>query len=325
MKDVLFEKALKESKAYKLFLGDVRAGLGHAYTVVSPDDEVVAELFSLVAVTLFCDSKTACLDCDACRRVLDGNNPDVYEVVPDNGAIRVAQIKTLTANAYVSPVGERKVFFVHRADLMTTEAQNKLLKTLEEPPENVTFFLGTANEYRLLDTVRSRCRAVYMDVFDRQTVYDGLLALGLSDDEAAAAAAYSEGQLGRAKEFADSPKMAQTYAEALTLLAKMKRSPDVLACSASPTLKGNPKEFLPMLATVVRDVIAVKCGRELPLPPQIAPAMKAVAGDFSLRALALTEQLINKALEELYFRVDAQSVTDNLLFSVLEVKHKWQS
>lgn len=322
MKEIAFEKALRESKAYKLLLGDIRSGLGHAYAVVSSDDEIVAQFFSLLAATLYCDEKTACLECGGCRRALDGNNPDVYEILPDNGALRVAQVKAMTAQAYVNSVGERKVFFVHRADLMTAEAQNKLLKTLEEPPENVTFFLGTANEYRLLDTVRSRCRAVYMDVFDRRTVYESLLSVGVSDEAASAAAAYSEGQLGRAKEFADSPKLAATYAEALDLLVGMKRSPDVLRCSATPSLKSNPKEFLPMLATVVRDVIAVKSGQAPPLSPQTAPKTQAVAADFSLRALALTEQLIGKSLEELFFRVDAQSVTDNLLFSILEVKHK---
>lgn len=321
MKEILFEKALKDSKAYKLLLGDIRSGLGHAYTVVSSDDEIVLEFFSLIAATLFCDEKSACLECGGCRRALDGNNPDVVEVFPDGGAVRVAQIKAVTSAAYVSPVGERKVFFVHRADLMTAEAQNKLLKTLEEPPENVAFFLGTANEYRLLDTVRSRCRAVYMDVFDRQTVYDGLLAAGVDAETASAAAAYCEGQPGRAKEFADSPKLAACYAEALDLLVEMKRSPDILRCSATPSL-GNPKDFLPVLATVVRDVIAVKSGQAPPLSPETAAKTEAVARDFSLRALALTEQLICKALEELFFRVDAQSVTDNLLFSILEVKHK---
>lgn len=58
------------------------------------------------------------------------------------------------------------------------QAQNKLLKTLEEPPKDVTIFLGVANEASMLDTIKSRARAVAIDVFDEDVVYNALLSLG---------------------------------------------------------------------------------------------------------------------------------------------------
>lgn len=99
----------------------------------------------------------------------------------------------------VKPLSDRKVYFVHRADLMNAQAQNKILKTLEEPPKDVTIFLGVANEASMLATIKSRTRNVYIDLFDEETIYNSMLALGLDDQMSAIAAACSEGQLGKAK------------------------------------------------------------------------------------------------------------------------------
>lgn len=325
MKAPLFYDAVMGSRAFSLFLKDASSSLGHAYMVVCPDDETVAEFFTLAATTLFCETGSACLECSACRRVLANGEPDITEIFPDGTAVKVAQIKAMTADAYISPTGSRKLYFVHRADLMTAEAQNKLLKTLEEPPENVTFFLGTANQSCLLDTVRSRCRPLVILPFPRETVFAGLRALGVDKDTAAAAASCSDGCLGRAKQFADSPRPGEMYREAAALLAGMKRSPDVLAASRTPSLAANAAEFLPLLTTATRDVLTIKTGGSVPAAPETAALLKEAAATFSLRALAVTQKLINKALEELSYRVDTLSVTDNLLFSILEVKHKWQS
>ena len=72
-------------------------------------------------------------------------------------------------------------------------------------------------------------------------------------------------------------------------------------------------------------MLTIKTGGSVPAAPETAALLKEAAATFSLRALAVTQKLINKALEELSYRVDTLSVTDNLLFSILEVKHKWQS
>lgn len=82
---------------------------------------------------------------------------------------------------------------------MNAQAQNKILKTLEEPPKDVTIFLGVANEASMLATIKSRTRNVYIDLFDEETIYNSMLALGLDDQMSAIAAACSEGQLGKAK------------------------------------------------------------------------------------------------------------------------------
>ena len=80
-----------------------------------------------------------------------------------------------------------------------------------------------------------------------------------------------------------------------------------------------------MLAVVVRDVIAAKRGDPLFFGAEITSRIESIAQGFSLRALALTENAINRAQEKLSFTVNQTAVEDSLLFDILEVKHKWQS
>ena len=321
----LFENTLRASRAYYLIGKDMQLGLGHAYMVVSPDDEIVKEFFTLVAARMYCASGRACMECRGCKTVLDGNNPDVFVLNEQGEKIKVQEIRDMISSVSIKPLSGVKAYFVCRADLMTADAQNKLLKTLEEPPEGVTIFLGAANESGILDTVKSRCRKVYIDVFDRETVYNALKEMGCAPDEAAVAAACCEGQLGKARVIAFSPEYGERYSDALTLLERLKKSRDILAAETVPSLKSGESEFLKVLAVAVRDVISAKQGAPLFFGADTASRIETIAQDFSLRALALTENAISRAQQKLAFSVNTAAVEDSLLFEILEVKHKWQS
>ena len=263
--------------------------------------------------------------CRGCRTTLDGNNPDAFFVNPKCERLKVQDVKDLISEVSIKALSGVKTFFVMRADLMAPDAQNKLLKTLEEPPEGVVIFLGVANEAGMLDTVKSRCRKIYLDVFDRETVYEALLGAGCDAESAAVAASCSEGQLGKALGIARSPEYGAHYSDALTLLERLKKSRDILSAELVPSLKADAGEFLKVLAVVVRDVIAAKRGDPLFFGAEITSRIESIAQGFSLRALALTENAINRAQEKLSFTVNQTAVEDSLLFDILEVKHKWQS
>lgn len=95
---------------------------------------------------------------DAHTRLMTGNHPDVLIVEPQGSAIKIDQIRAmLSAISMRSYEGERRAVILLQADLMTPQAQNCLLKTLEEPPEGTVFLLLSEQPMRLLDTVRSRC------------------------------------------------------------------------------------------------------------------------------------------------------------------------
>lgn len=319
----VFEHTLRTSRAFGIILKDIERGAGHAYMLVSPDDESVKEFFTLTAAALFCP-KRGCMECTECHKVLTDNHPDVFNINTEGEKIKVQQIRDMVTSVSVKSLSGTKAYFIHRADLMTPDAQNKLLKTLEEPPAGVSIFLGAANEAGLLDTVKSRCRRIYLDVFDRGTVYEALLGLDCGEKEAAVAAACSDGQLGKARKIAMSAEYAGYYSDALALLETLRRSADVLSAEAVPSLNRNPAEFLKMLTVAVRDVTTAKTGGRLFFDEDICARLRALADRYSLRALALVVQAINDTQKKLYYGVNSLAAADSLFFDILEVRHTWQ-
>ena len=83
-----------------------------------------------------------CNTCKSCLEFLSNNNPDFYEIIPDGNNIKIEQIREMQKKVVEQPIiSKNKVYIIDNADLMTREAQNCLLKTLEEPPEFVTIIL----------------------------------------------------------------------------------------------------------------------------------------------------------------------------------------
>ena len=86
------------------------------------------------------------------------NHPDLINIEPDENSIKIEQIRWLQKKAQEKPIlSNKKVFIIDKAETMTLEAQNCLLKTLEEPPEFVTIILIGTNESAFLSTIKSRC------------------------------------------------------------------------------------------------------------------------------------------------------------------------
>ena len=317
-----FEKALRGSKAFSLILGDLKLGLGHAYIISSGDDDVVDEFFALTAMAVYCVNGNACGECAECRKVLHGNHPDIFHINEGRDKIKVEEVSNMLSSVYIKSLSGRKLYFVHRADLMNVQAQNKLLKTLEEPPADVTIFLGVANEAAMLDTIKSRSRTVHIDVFDTDTVYGAMLALGCDEEMSAVAAACSEGMLGKAHKIATSPKYGALYREALSAIKNLNRSSDVVKVDGAIANREDIGEFLDVLSIIFRDMLVVQNDKDMILSKHVAGEIEALAAGYSPLALAKILSLINNTRRQLSLNVSALSAIDNLLFSILEVRHK---
>ena len=324
MNEITFEKSLRASKAFSLISSDLKTGLGHAYMVVSPDDEIVDELFMLTAASVYCASHDACLNCAECNKVLHNNHPDVFHLYPVKDKIKVEDIEGLLDTVSVKSLSGRKLYFVHRADLMNVQAQNKLLKTLEEPPSDVTVFLGVANEAGVLDTIKSRTREIYVDVFDEDTVYDAMLALGIDSETCAIAAACSEGQLGKARKIAASPKYADLYKTALYVLENLSRSSDIVRVDGLIATEEDIQGFLDVFSIILRDMLVAKQNKEMMLSKHVGEDIINLSNRYSERAIAEIILKVNSVRKKLTLNVSAIATIDDLLFSILEVRHKWQ-
>ena len=120
-----------------------------------------------VAKAIVCSSENKpCLVCKNCKKAESSIHPDITVIGDDKKQknIKVDKIRELRNNAYIKPnEAEARVFIIKNADTMNEEAQNALLKLLEEPPETVGIILAAASRSRLLATVRSRLSLVNVD------------------------------------------------------------------------------------------------------------------------------------------------------------------
>lgn len=110
--------------------------------------------------------QTYCSKCKSCIEIDTQNNPDykIIDIEPEEKAIKINQIREMQLKISEKPIiSQNKVYIINNADTMTQEAQNCLLKTLEEPPEYVTIILIGANENNFLTTIKSRCTKIYFD------------------------------------------------------------------------------------------------------------------------------------------------------------------
>lgn len=146
--------------------------LAHAYISASMNEEARNSLAVRLAAAMLCEDGAAaykpCGKCRACRKVLEGIHPDVITVTAaldsqgrKKREITVDQVRSVAASAPVMPnEGNGKAYIIQDADTMNLQAQNALLKLLEEPPESASFILCAANPQQLLPTVRSRCELI---------------------------------------------------------------------------------------------------------------------------------------------------------------------
>ena len=322
MSALTFESVLKGSAAYKFFLSDLRSGLGHAYAVMTGDDDVADEFFNLIAATVYCQNGSACMTCAECRKVLHSNHPDVFHVNVARDKIKVDDVNKMLSSMYIKSLSGRKLYFIHRADMMNVQAQNKLLKTLEEPPAGVTIFLGVANESAMLDTIKSRVRAIHMDLFDEETVYLAMLSRGYGEEKSAVAAACSEGKLGKADKIAASSQYTALYAFAIDVLQRLGRSSDIVRLDAGVAAQENISEFLDVLSIIIRDMLVVQSSPDMILSKHIPSDIAALAERYSPLALSEIPRIIGDTRRQLSLNVPALSAIDNLLFSILEVRHR---
>ena len=112
------------------------------------------------AKAILCTEKgeRPCNNCKSCESFESLNNPDVIIIDEKENSIKTEQIKELTNNVLEKPIqSNRKIYIINNSENMTKEAQNSLLKTLEEPPQYITIILITNNENLLLNTIKSRC------------------------------------------------------------------------------------------------------------------------------------------------------------------------
>lgn len=150
----------------------INNNLVHSYMFIGPDGIGKSIFAHDFAEMVMCLSQTnegkSCGKCKSCIEFETMNNPDFLQINSDGKVIKIEQIRHLQEKVIEKPIiSSKKVYIINDADLMTKEAQNCLLKTLEEPPEYVVIILIVTNESNILPTIKSRCMKIGFNKIDK--------------------------------------------------------------------------------------------------------------------------------------------------------------
>ena len=166
---MIFENIIGNEKNKKLLNQIIDTNsIAHSYMFIGKESIGKMLFAKKFAKAILCTNNSKqCNECKSCIEFNSSNNPDFEIIEPDGNNIKIEQIRELIKKVYEKPiVSNRKVYIINDSNLMTKEAQNSLLKTLEEPPEYVTIILIASNESLFLPTIKSRCTKI---VFNKLT------------------------------------------------------------------------------------------------------------------------------------------------------------
>lgn len=237
----------------------------HAYLFSGPagvGKETTARAF---ARALLCSQPVAgdaCGVCRDCRQLMSHNHPDFYTLQPAGASIKIEQVRGMLRRIpYRSYQGGRKVFLIQQAELMTADASNCLLKTLEEPPGDTVIILISDQPQSLLPTIISRCQQCSFKSIPLPELSRGLVVLhGLDPAEAGLTAAMAGGSMGKALAYAAGAYQAeQSLAIGLAHdLAGSASCEALLMAEQIAEQKGKVSAILEMLRCWYRDLLVFK-------------------------------------------------------------------
>ncbi len=267
---------------------DILAGrLSHAYIIEGKHGSGKHMLALRIAAALACEGRPAnaalpCRSCAACRKILSGNSPDViYINRGDKATLGVDAIRGLRQDVYIPPNDvSAKVYIIEDAHLMTPQAQNAFLLTLEEPPAYVLFLLLCESTAPLLETVRSRAPTLRTEPIDAERIgayiakssTDAARLQKDSPEDFSEILAAANGSIGRALELLDPKRrrpilaLRETARGIVRLCAKHARGADAVRCiSAFSQKRDELTEQLSAVLLALRDLLLTKQSEQAPL------------------------------------------------------------
>lgn len=246
--------------------------VSHAYLICGENrsgKEFIAKIF---AETLLCEKKGTepCGECHSCKQAETQNHPDIIFVTHEKpNVIGVDDVRdginnTVMIKPYNSPY---KVYIVEEADKMTPQAQNALLKTIEEPPAYAVFILLCSSTEVMLPTILSRCVVLNMKPVKDNEMRDYLMKqLGVPDYRAEICIAFARGNVGRAKALASSEDFDKIRKEALSLLKNIYDMEMAEVMEALKRIKDygfNIDDYLDIMGVWYRDVLLFKATHDV--------------------------------------------------------------
>ena len=201
--------------------------VSHAYIFNGPEYSGKMMLAEAFAMALQCEEHNpdGCMNCHSCKQAADRNQPDIIYVSHEKpNTISVDDIRQqLNNDIVIKPYSSKyKIYIVDEAEKMNPQAQNALLKTIEEPPAYAVIMLLTTNADGFLQTILSRCITLNLKSVKDETIRKYLMShYQIPDYQADICTAFAQGNVGKAIQLASSDDFNELKAAALQLLKRL--------------------------------------------------------------------------------------------------------
>ena len=324
-KDIVGHEQIIEHLKTAIEMGKV----SHAYILNGPDlsgKMMIAEAFARAPL---CEKQDpdGCGECRSCRQSDDRNNPDIIYVKHDKpNTISVDDIRTqLNNDIVIKPYSNQyKIYIVDEAEKMNQQAQNALLKTIEEPPAYAVIMLLTTNADSFLQTIRSRCITLNLKSVKNDVIKSYLMTeKKIPDYQADVCAAFAQGVVGKAIKLASSDDFNELKESALSLI---KRLDDIDLYEMGEAIKQisdyklQVQDYFDLITVWYRDVLYMKATNDvngLIFKDEVYD-IKKQASKHSYHGIETIIEALDKAKLRINANVNFDLVTELLLMTIKE-------
>lgn len=324
-----YAELLKTTNAYSVMAADKRRGtLAHAYLIVCSDVKMLRSYLTAFAKLIMCGSEEYCDNCRICR-LIDNNKLFDCTFYPKADGKFNAEAASILVNeeVYVKPLeGNKRLFVITDADTVNDTCQNKILKTLEEPPENVCFILGAKSVYGLLPTVLSRVKRLEIPPFASCEVVEKLSDIFPDRTKLNAAASAAEGLVGEISDIYYG-KCEDMRQDAFSILDSLEASGDVLPISAryGKLKKESMLSLFNALRLVLRDLLVYSTRGEQGLYSiDGLEKIERLSLKYKRGALLAISAKLTKCVAQADNNANQTMLFESLLFNILEENYRWQ-
>lgn len=328
-----------QSENVRALIASVKNGnLPHACVVSGAEGTGRKTLVRLLCMALFCDENAAepCGTCPSCVQIEAGTYPDVITVAldkplvpdakPDRKTISIDDIREVIRLCGQFPGLKGRAVIIEKADTMTPQAQNTLLKTLEEPPEGTHFFLITEKPENLLTTIISRCTRVHLQPWTDVFLKKLLLSEGIPEPRAAETILYANGSIGKARQLALDDQYWKERNEIREKAFNIGQRSEIFGTASA--LKDNKAQFENFCNTVESLLTNLLYARHGILPEaavkDFPEPWRKFAKEAPLEEFDSLFRTVAECREMRSYNVNVQAIIENLLLLLMEEQVKWR-
>lgn len=298
------------NRAIQAYVSDaISNNLSHAYLVTAEDSDTVSTALREMTKACLCPNH-GCNSCETCLRIDHSNHSNVHLY----SEYSVDVIKSIIAATFVqSPEDGATVFLLDNFNGVSVSAQNKLLKTLEEPSENIVIIIGTTNDTAILKTIMSRVKKITLNVWCSERIKAELISLGVDEKTAEFASAICPDSLSKAKEIINDDGAKHAYDEIYQMLTEIERSNEIPRFLG---VFGDNNAEINLRLDILESIIA-KALRDISNEISTAINQK-----FNVAALSNIIECIVDAKAKAKVNVNTINITNTLLMDILEIRYK---